>query len=263
MVLTIPKSLLCLAFLAGSAPLAAIAQKYVPPPPPLIPGPCVPTKKDPCDPPPAATTAAPPKAAADNPFPGEQTESKPADSSAAAQNPFPGESAAKPAPSNAATDNPFPGEPPASKPSSAGAQNPFPGEPAESSSSSSSSSSSTTTGADSIPDPDAVDPNKPLTRTQRRHLAKVEDLDHRELEDLDVSKYFISTGNFKGAYLRAKDAVTTMPDDSEAHYSLAVAAAALKTNDEAIAEYKKYLEMDPEGLHAKAAKKALAAITPK
>jgi hypothetical protein len=264
MVLTISKSLLCFALLAVTA---ANAQKYTPPPPPLVPGPCVPTKKEPCDPPPAATQA-PAAPATDNfPFPGEHNESKPATTAPAAENPFPGEQGtAKPAPTNAATQNPFPGEPEAPKPANpnTAAQNPFPGEPAESSSSSSGSSESgTTTGADSVPDPDETPNGKALTRTQRRHLAKVEDIDHRELEDLDISRYYISMGNFKAAYLRAKDAVSTIPDDSNAYFALAEAASRMKNTDEAITNYKKYLEMDPEGIHAKAAHKALAVLAPK
>jgi hypothetical protein len=255
MVLTISKSLLCLALLSGSA----LAQKYVPPPPPLTPGPCVPTKKEPCDPPPSTK---PPTAEAQNPFPGE---SKPAPASDT--NPFPGEADTKPAPpSSAAAQNPFPGEAEAPKPASpASAQNPFPGEPESSSSSSSSSSApgSTTTGADSIPDPDAATSGKPLTRTQRRHLAKVEDLDGRELEDLDIARYYMSTGNYKAAYLRAKDAVATIPDDPNGYFALGAAAERLNNKDEAIKEYKIYLQMDPEGIHAKAAAKALAALAPK
>ena len=88
-------------------------------------------------------------------------------------------------------------------------------------------------------------------------------MDHRELEDLDVSKYYISTGNFRAAYLRAQDAVKIMPDDSEAHYALGLAAERLKLNDEAVKEYKSYLAADPDGLHAKVAAKALAGLAPK
>ena len=112
-----------------------------------------------------------------------------------------------------------------------------------------------------MPDSDAPANGKALTRSQRRALPKVEDLDHRELEDLDVSKYFISTGNFKGAYMRAQDAIKLMPDDPDAHYALALAAERMKRNDEAIKEYKSYLAADPEGQHAKIAEKALAALT--
>jgi Tfp pilus assembly protein PilF len=91
----------------------------------------------------------------------------------------------------------------------------------------------------------------------------VEDTDHRELEDLDIARYYMSTGNYKAAYLRAKDAIATIPDDPNAYFALAAAAERLNDKDEAIKQYKTYLQMDPEGIHAKAAAKALAALAPK
>jgi hypothetical protein len=265
---------------------AAVAQKYEPPPPPIV---CVPTKKDPCTPPPAPATPPP---AETFPFPGEpgepaaqtpgqtpaqtQTQTPPAEG-----NPFPGEPGdAKPvAPASAADKFPFPGEPDETKPAAPAGQTPsaptpasgaadkfpFPGEPTSTGESSSSSSSSSSSGdTDSAPDADAANSGgKPLTRSQRRMLPKVEDLDHRELEDLDISKYYISTGNFKAAYLRAQDAVKTIPDDPDAHYALALAAERMKLNDEAVKEYRNYLAADPDGINAKKAQKALAALAPK
>ncbi len=96
-----------------------------------------------------------------------------------------------------------------------------------------------------------------MTRTQRRHLPKVEDLDKREADDLEVSHYYFTTGDFLASYLRAKDAVKTIPDDPEAHFVLAQAAQRLKKNDEAIAEYGTYLKLEPSGDKAKPALKAL------
>ncbi len=94
--------------------------------------------------------------------------------------------------------------------------------------------------------------------SRRRKLAVPEDMDARESEDLEVSHYYATTGNFKGSYLRAQDAVRTIPDDPMAHFALAESARNLKMTDEAIAEYKLYLKLDPEGEKVKAAKRALA-----
>ncbi len=80
----------------------------------------------------------------------------------------------------------------------------------------------------------------------------MEDLDHREAEDIDVSRYYMSTGNYLAAYLRAKDAVKTIASDPEAHLALAEAAERMKKPDEAVAEYKAYIELDPDGEKVKA-----------
>ena len=107
--------------------------------------------------------------------------------------------------------------------------------------------------------PAETDPAK-MTRTQRRHLPKVEDLDAREAKDLEVSRYYYSTGDFRAAYLRAQDAVKIMPDDAEAHFAVAESASRLNNQEQAVAEYKLCLKLDPDGLKAKAAQRALTAM---
>ncbi len=87
-----------------------------------------------------------------------------------------------------------------------------------------------------------------------QHLQSDED---REAEDLSVSKFYLQSGNPMGAYLRAKDAVKYLPKDSNAHYALAQAAAALKKREEAVAEFNQYLAMEPDGDHVKAARQEL------
>jgi hypothetical protein len=260
------RSLLCAAILLIAAPV--LRAQYTPPPPPLTTAPCVPTKKDPCTPP-ASTT--PPPAAAKFPFPGETTDT-PATPAAPKAFPFP-EDADKPAPPPASTPAaaksfPFPDDAdkpaPPSAPTPAAKSFPFP-EDADKTSSSSSSSSS-----NADPDPPIPDDKPALedkgssgsTRAQRRHLPKVEDLDKREAEDLEVAHYYTTTGNFLAAYNRAKDAVATIPDDPLAHFALAEGARNLKKNDEALAEYKLYLKLDPEGEKAKAAQRALSQLSP-
>lgn len=98
--------------------------------------------------------------------------------------------------------------------------------------------------------------------SRRRPLPKVEDLGRRESEDLQVSRYYASTGNHIAAYMRAKDAVRVVPGDSAAHFALAEAAAALKKTDEAVAEYRASLQLAPQGDNAAKARRALASITP-
>jgi tetratricopeptide (TPR) repeat protein len=248
----------------------AVAQypPYTPPPPPLIPGPCKPTKDFPCTPLPSSVP--PPDAPADKfPFPGDV----PAGDKSAAQNPA--DPAANPAANQAQKSFPFPedADKPAAPttPTPAAKAFPFPGEPDSPASSSSSSSSSSSASADPIPDesdkPALTDKGSSgstrLDRMHRRLLDKVEDLDKREADDLEVSHYYATTGNFQASYLRAQDAVKTIPDDPLAHFALAESARRLNKKDEAISEYRVYLKLDPEGEKAKAAQRALAELTPK
>jgi hypothetical protein len=249
-------------------PMRIWAQKYTPPPPPLTTAPCVATKKDPCPapvPPPPATNDA-------FPFPGDA--GVPASSSGV------NDTSVKPTPGSASKSSaggdsfPFPGESPGTaspggkagtKAASSGDQFPFPGEDSGSNSSSSSSSSSAAAagGADADPAPgthlkDAGSSGS--TASSRRKLAKVEDLDEREAKDLEVSHFYLTTGDFLGAYNRAKDAIRLYPDDAEAHFALAAAAQKLKKNEEAVAEYKSYLKLEPDGDHVKVAHRALTEI---
>jgi len=94
-------------------------------------------------------------------------------------------------------------------------------------------------------------------------LVAKEDPEAREAEDLQVSHYYMTTGNFLAAYLRAQDAVKTIPDDPLAHFAIAESAQKLKKTDEAVREFQLYLKLDPDGEKAKAARRALEEITPK
>ena len=248
--------LCCVALHVALGAMTTAHAQYTPPPPPLTTAPCVPTKKVPCTPPPSAST--PPTPAEKFPFPGETTSNdKPAAPASPKSFPFPDDAdkPALPAPRPAAT--------PAAK------SFPFPDDADKAVPSSSSSSSSGAPDAEPPTDPDdapalADKGSSGTTRAQRRrHLPKVEDLDEREAKDLEVAHYYTTTGNFVGAYTRAKDAVATIPDDPLAHFALAEGARNLKKLDEAIAEYKLCLELDPEGEKAKAARRALTEISPK
>ncbi len=75
-----------------------------------------------------------------------------------------------------------------------------------------------------------------------------------------VADFYIKDGNYAGAYLRYKDAVVFSPDDPDAHFGLAEMARRKGNKPEAIAEYNACLKVDPEGRHAKEARKALAEL---
>jgi tetratricopeptide (TPR) repeat protein len=262
-----PRRAFALLAVAAAFAFSAHAQQYTPPPPKLDSLPCVPTKKDPC-PQPAADPLKPlPAAALLNPFPGEPSAPGPAQpaaaNDAAKANPFPGDAPATPdapkaPPANdAAKANPFPGEAPGTSSSSSSSSS------SSTSSSSSSSSASSSSGKPDDPDadPDDADPIPEKPRGGRRLLPKVaQSAEEREAEDLDVAHTYLQMGNFLASYLRAQDAVKSIPDDSAAHFALALAAQKMKKTDEAIAEYNAYLKLEPDGDQAKQARRALAEL---
>lgn len=89
---------------------------------------------------------------------------------------------------------------------------------------------------------------------------KLQTQDEREAEDLDVAHFYMDQGDLAGAYLRGKDAVTTRPDDPDAHFLLAEIANKLNKRDEAIAEYNACLKLDATDKQIKDSRKALAKL---
>jgi tetratricopeptide (TPR) repeat protein len=79
----------------------------------------------------------------------------------------------------------------------------------------------------------------------------------RAEKDMQVADYYIKDGNYAGAYLRYKDAVTFAPDDAEAHFRLAEMARKQGKKTEAASEYAACLKLDEQGKRAKEARKAL------
>ncbi len=252
---TTPFRLVLLALLLSVAHRAtrAVAQAYTPPPPPLTTGPCKPTKKDPC---PDTVPTSPPAAADKFAYPG--------DVPAGQSVPNPSSTDPFPFPKDDSTSKPAPQTTPKTGPASD--PFPFPKEDSKLPPGSASSSSSDDGAPASRPakhgnavDDDGED-DTPATPPHRTKLPKVEDLDQREAKDLEVARFYLSTGDYIGAYNRAKDAVDLYPDDAEAHFALAAAAQKLKKNDEAVAEFKSYLKLEPDGDHVKIAQRALAEI---
>lgn len=240
--------------------------------------PSVPTKKPattaPTDAPGSSTAPAVPSDPAKQfPFPGDTTVQQPSGPGQQVTTPgaTPGATPADPAKAF-----PFPGEtntplvqPDGSVVPSTG-QNPGglkdAGSSGESSSgdSSSSSSSSSSSPLSGLPDdpatkgPLADDPDAVIKKPRRKvPPVAAQTPSEREEEDLSVSDFYMNDNNFRGAYTRAVDAVATVPDDPNAHFALAESARKLGKLDEAMAEYKKTLTLDPVPKQKKAAEKAL------
>lgn len=144
---------------------------------------------------------------------------------------------------------------------------------AAASSSSSSSSSSNSDNPNPFGDSDSPDlkdagsegaqprPGGHILHRAAPPAPKPQTADEREAEDLRVANFNLDSGNMRGAYLRAQDAVRTAPDDPEAHFALAEMAAKLGKKDEAIAEYKACLTLDPSGDRKRASEKALERLS--
>jgi tetratricopeptide (TPR) repeat protein len=131
---------------------------------------------------------------------------------------------------------------------------------------------------ESTPKPDAAQPSGESSSASRYSDAGFDDNDRdtekgnkpgdtpmpatgrdtqRALKDDQVGKFYLDRGDWKGAYNRFKDALAFEPEDAEAAFGLAEAASKLNLTGEAVANYQKYLELDPDGPRAKASVKAL------
>lgn len=80
------------------------------------------------------------------------------------------------------------------------------------------------------------------------------------VQDIHVGQFYMNTGDYKGSYLRFKEATEVDPDNAEAVYDLADAARKLDKKQEAIDNYQVYLDALPKGPKAKAARKALSEL---
>jgi tetratricopeptide (TPR) repeat protein len=214
-------------------------------------------------------------AAQENPFPTDISKQ-------AAQQQSPPPDATTDAPANAATDAPGASSAdqqaqPAHK--NAGAQdNPFPEDVSKSAaaaaakdSDAGSSSNSSSSGSSSSSSAGDADPNADLPPdTGRRRLRKPSGKDiqsgslageGRAQDDVRVGHFYLGSGDFKGAYGRYSEAVRLDPTNMDAIYGLAAAAAGLHHTDEALTNYKLYLQIAPDGNDAKSARKALRALS--
>ncbi|HEX5282589.1 MAG TPA: tetratricopeptide repeat protein [Bryocella sp.] len=132
------------------------------------------------------------------------------------------------------------------------------------SSSSSSSSGYSSSGADqpsTSPDEDDEGVAKKTRASRNRPAEPVKTNSQQFAEDMQVAGFYQNDGNFMGAYMRAKDAVSIDVNDADARLALAEAARKLGKLDEAEKNYKKCLALDPVPKTKKAAQAALKEMT--
>lgn len=82
-------------------------------------------------------------------------------------------------------------------------------------------------------------------------------------KDEKVGKFYLQTGDYKGAYNRFKEASEVAPEDAYAVFGMAKAAQGMGWDKEAITNYTIYLEAIPEGKYSKDARHALKKLTSK
>jgi tetratricopeptide (TPR) repeat protein len=221
----------------------------------------------------------------------QKQQTPPAHKNAAQENPFPADVSKQAAQQNQPADTPAApdaGHPDANqqtpqtsqKPGNAAAQdNPFPEDVSKSAAAaaaksddagaSSNSSSSSNAGGDAAGGD--TDPNADLPRnTGRRRLKKPSESDiqsgslagaGKAQDDIRVGRFYLSDGNYKGAYGRFSEASRFDPTNLDAIYGLAAAAAGMHHTDEALTNYKLYLQIAPDGNDAKSARKAIRELS--
>jgi tetratricopeptide (TPR) repeat protein len=94
------------------------------------------------------------------------------------------------------------------------------------------------------------------------HLATTKPAADKQADhDIDVGETYLSKNNFAAARSRFEEALQLAPENPRACYRLAQSLQGLRLFEPARLYYQKYLELDPRGLYASDAKKAIADIT--
>ena len=83
---------------------------------------------------------------------------------------------------------------------------------------------------------------------------------HRAAKDLEVGNFYLKQKNYRAAQERFNDALLYKPDDAEAIYGLAVTEDKLDLPDKARTNYRKYLQILPQGPRAKDCQESLKRI---
>lgn len=204
--------------------------------------------------------------------------------SAAQENPFPSDASGHAAQQKdqanqpSSPDAPDAGQQTPQKPKSTAEENPFPEDvskgaaAAKDSAASGDSSSSSSSGDASSSNPNSdIPPEGDVPKDNgRRKLRKPSDKDiesgslageGRAAEDVRVGRFYLSAGNYRGAYNRFAEATRMDPVNTDAIYGLAVSAAGLHHTDEALTNYKLYLQIAPDGNDTKSARKAIHSLS--
>ena len=79
-------------------------------------------------------------------------------------------------------------------------------------------------------------------------------------KDLKVGNFYAKKGNHRAAAGRYLEATRWDPNYSEAYWKLGRSREKLKQGDAALEAYRKYLDLEPNGKHAKTIRKRMAGV---
>jgi tetratricopeptide (TPR) repeat protein len=85
---------------------------------------------------------------------------------------------------------------------------------------------------------------------------------HRAAKDIEVGNYYLKQKNYRAALDRFHDALLYKPGDAEAIYGLAVTQEKLDLPTQAYKNYRKYLQILPNGPTSREAQEAVKRLTP-
>ncbi|MGH9501072.1 MAG: tetratricopeptide repeat protein [Terriglobales bacterium] len=83
---------------------------------------------------------------------------------------------------------------------------------------------------------------------------------YRSAKDVEVGDFYYKRKNYAGALARYQDAVAFKENDAVANFRMALCYEKLNQPEEAIAHFKEYLRILPQGPLSKPARKALAKL---
>ena len=108
---------------------------------------------------------------------------------------------------------------------------------------------------------DDADPD--LSRKGRTTVAEPVHNPKLSSDDVAIGKMYFQSENYRGAYVRYREALSLDPENADAAFGVAEAACKLSQLEEARQNYKLCVDLDPDGPRAKAARKALATLASK
>lgn len=109
---------------------------------------------------------------------------------------------------------------------------------------------------------EGLDENDPDAK--RKEQPKVSEPVHNSqmsAKDVSIAKMYFQNENYRGAYIRYKEALSLDPENADAAFGVAESARRLNQTQEAIDNYQLCLKIDPDGPRAKAARKALNGLS--
>ena len=103
----------------------------------------------------------------------------------------------------------------------------------------------------------ALDTSEPEKKKKHERPQKVKTQQEVAAHDIRVGGYYLDTGDWKGALSRFESALVLDPENPDVYWGLAEAEYQLGQYANARAHFEKQLLYDPDGKHARDARKAL------